>query len=256
MQNIYFNPIHADIPRSVFGTVAAPCIFVYLPTMAELPDFYHTIEAPSEGLFKDRGSKFFGYAFPAKSEEEALELLEQVRKEHFKARHHCYAWRFGLEGTRFRANDDGEPSGTAGRPILGQIDSKGLTDVFVVVVRYFGGTLLGASGLIQAYRTAAAEALDTADIVEKFLYDSVLFELDYALVPELMNSLKKLQIALLNEEYGALARMELGIRRNSVESTLLDLKALVHKVSREEAQTLDWPEGIRIVTEEAADDSN
>ena len=121
-------------------------------------DAYRSLAAPSTGEFKDRGSRFLAYAWPVRTEAEALEHLEALRKEHFKARHHCFAWRLGPDGTRFRANDDGEPSGTAGRPILGQIDSFNLTNVVIVVVRYFGGTLLGASGLIQAYREGSTFA--------------------------------------------------------------------------------------------------
>ncbi|MDV7398872.1 YigZ family protein, partial [Arthrospira platensis SPKY1] len=130
---------------------------------------YKTLASSSTGEFKDRGSKFIAYAYPVADEEEAMEKVAELRKEHFKARHHCFAWRFGVDGLRFRANDDGEPSGTAGRPILGQIDSFELTNVVVIVVRYFGGTLLGASGLIQAYRESAAEALRQATIEERIL---------------------------------------------------------------------------------------
>ena len=122
-------------------------------------DIYQTIRGESNGEFRDRGSKFIAYAYPVYTEEEWQEKLEAVRKAHPKARHHCYAYRLGLDGHNFRANDDGEPSGTAGRPILGQIDSFGLVNVIVIVVRYFGGTLLGASGLITAYKNSAADAL-------------------------------------------------------------------------------------------------
>ena len=218
--------------------------------MAELPDSYFTLDGTSDSLFKDRGSKFFGYAFPAANEEEALGHLESLKKEHFKARHHCYAWRFGLDGNQFRANDDGEPSGTAGKPILGQIDSKGLTNVFVVVVRYFGGTLLGASGLINAYREAAALALADAPVVEKILYETVHFRTNYTVLPELVEGIKKLDIAILDEQYGEQAELAVGIRRNSVADTLLDLKAKVHKVNRSEAETLDWPAGIQYLSED------
>ncbi|MCB0529283.1 MAG: YigZ family protein [Saprospiraceae bacterium] len=157
-----------------------------------MTDAFRTIAAPSTGEFKDRGSKFIAYAWPVREEAEALAHLEALRKEHFKARHHCYAWRLGPDGTRFRANDDGEPGGTAGRPILGQIDAFGLTDVAIVVVRYFGGTLLGTSGLINAYREAAAEALRHAEVEEKIIQDVFAFDFDYALMPDVMNEVKKL----------------------------------------------------------------
>jgi uncharacterized YigZ family protein len=134
-------------------------------------DHYKTIAGPSTGEFKDRGSKFFAYAFPVFTEEEWQEELEAVKKEHFKARHHCYAYRLGVDQNNFRANDDGEPSGTAGRPILGQIDSFELTNVLIIVVRYFGGTKLGTSGLINAYKLSAAAALDNATIEERLIED-------------------------------------------------------------------------------------
>lgn len=215
--------------------------------MSNLPDSFHTIDAPSTGEFKDRGSKFLAYAYPAGSEEAAMDFVEALRKEHFKARHHCFAWRLGLDGRRFRANDDGEPSGTAGRPILGQIDAAGLTDVVVVVVRYFGGTLLGTSGLIQAYRESAADALRQAQVVEKIVQDNFRITVDYALMPDVMNAVKKLDIELAEQEFndtGAVLRV--GIRKSEVSGKLVQIKSLLWKVSTDEAQTLDWPGGIKV----------
>lgn len=209
-----------------------------------MTDSFHTIAAPVTGEFKDRGSKFFAYAWPVRTEEEALAHLEALRKEHFKARHHCFAWRMGVDGTRFRANDDGEPSGTAGRPILGQIDSFGLTDVFIVVVRYFGGTLLGASGLIQAYKEAAADALKQAQIVEKIIKSHFLLDFDYALMPDVMNAVKKLDLEIFSQDFSDRGRMEIGIRQSEAEPTLLKMKALLWKVSADEAATLEWPAGL------------
>ncbi len=215
--------------------------------MSDMPDSFFTLAAPSVGEFKDRGSKFFAYAWPATTEEEALRHLEALRKEHFKARHHCFAWRLGLDGQRFRANDDGEPSGTAGRPILGQIDAAGLTDVIVVVVRYFGGTLLGASGLIQAYRESAADALRLAPKVEKIVQDQFRFTVGYAQLPDVLNAVKKCNTDILHEEYGDTdARMEIGIRKSLAQEILLKIKALLWKTSPEEARTLDWPEGVSV----------
>ena len=215
--------------------------------MTPVPDSFHTLAAPSTGTFKDRGSKFFAYAYPCTSEEEAMARVEALRKEHFKARHHCFAWRFGLDGLRFRANDDGEPSGTAGKPILGQIDSAGLTDVVVVVVRYFGGTLLGASGLIQAYRESAADAIGQAEIIEKIVFENIDLEANYAQVPDLINAIKKLQLETLEENYTDTGvQLTLGIRRGAFEEKLLGLKAQLWKTSPEEARTLDWPEGIGV----------
>ena len=125
-------------------------------------DTYKSIPGSAEGLFKDNGSRFISFAFPVETEDEVKEIVGRLRKEYHDARHHCYAYRLGYLGDRFRANDDGEPSGSAGRPILGQIDSRGLSDVLVVVVRYFGGIKLGIPGLIRAYKTSTAEALDKA----------------------------------------------------------------------------------------------
>ena len=209
-----------------------------------MTDSYHTITAPATGEFKDRGSKFFGYAYPVRSEEEALQWLEMLRKEHFKARHHCFAWRLGVEGSRFRANDDGEPGGTAGRPILGQIDAFGLTDVFIVVVRYFGGTLLGTSGLIHAYREAAAAALRNADITEKIIKDHFTLDFDYALMPDVMNGVKKLDLEIVRQTFEERGLLEIAIRQTEAPERLLQLKASIWKVSTDEAATLDWPAGL------------
>ena len=212
-----------------------------------LPDAYRTLSSPATGEFKDRGSKFLAYAWPVRTEEEALVHLEALRKEHFKARHHCYAWRLGVEGTRFRANDDGEPSGTAGRPILGQIDAAGLTDVVVVVVRYFGGTLLGTSGLINAYREAAAVALKSAEVVEKIIQTFVTLDFDYSIMPDVVHAVKKLGLEIIRQDYGERGLLKVGIRKNETEATLLQLKAYLWKASLEEALTLEWPGGMVVV---------
>lgn len=209
-----------------------------------MTDSYRSIAAPSTGEFKDRGSKFIAYAWPVRSESEALEHLENLRKEHFKARHHCFAWRFEPDGSRFRANDDGEPSGTAGRPILGQIDSFSLTYVVVVVVRYFGGTLLGASGLINAYREAAAEALRNAEIVECLVKDYFGIDFDYALMPDVMNAVKKLELEIIRQSFEERGRLEIGIRQSETDATLLRFRAQLWKVSEEEAAGVDWPAGL------------
>ncbi|UOO77015.1 IMPACT family protein [Neisseria sp. Dent CA1/247] len=140
---------------------------------------YQTIAAPAEAEFKDKGSRFIAFAYPVRTTEEIKAHVDALREAHHKARHWCYAYRLGTDGNQFRANDDGEPSGSAGRPILGQIDSAGLTDVLIVVVRYFGGTLLGVPGLIHAYKTAAAEALQVAEVVEKNIEKTVWLRCDY-----------------------------------------------------------------------------
>lgn len=216
--------------------------------MPTLPDAYHTLAAPATGEYKDRNSKFIAYAYPVPTEAAALAQLELLRKEHFKARHHCFAWRLGPDGARHRANDDGEPSGTAGRPILGQIDACGLTDVLIVVVRYFGGTLLGTSGLIQAYRESAAEALRQGQIVEKIIRDHFVFDVDYALLPDVMQAVKKLGVDLVREAYGDRGLLEIAIRQSEAVARLLEIKSLVWKVSSEEAAALDWPAGLLVTS--------
>jgi uncharacterized YigZ family protein len=162
---------------------------------------YKTINSPGYGEFRDRGSKFLAHIFPIVNGEEAGNALEGIRKLHGKANHHCFAWRLGLDGLKYRANDDGEPSGTAGKPILGQIDSNGLTNVLIVVTRYFGGTLLGTSGLINAYRLAAAAAIDNADVIEKELSDYYVFYCDYGKMPLIMDAAKKYDLTILKQSF-------------------------------------------------------
>lgn len=140
---------------------------------------YRTIASPAQSEFKDKGSRFIAFAYPVRTAEEVKQYVDSLRNEHYKARHWCYAYRLGTDGMQFRANDDGEPSGSAGRPILGQIDSAELTDILVVVVRYFGGTLLGVPGLIHAYKTVTAEALKSAEVVEKNIEKIVWLRCDY-----------------------------------------------------------------------------
>ncbi|MDO5059255.1 MAG: YigZ family protein [Neisseria sp.] len=145
----------------------------------DTPATFRTIAAETVAEFKDKGSRFIAFAYPVRTAEEVKKHVDALRQEHHKARHWCYAYRLGTDGLQFRANDDGEPSGSAGRPILGQIDSFGLTDTLVVVVRYFGGTLLGVPGLINAYKNSTAEALKIAEIVEKNIEKTVFLRCDY-----------------------------------------------------------------------------
>lgn len=204
-----------------------------------MQDQYHTIADASYGEFKDKGSKFHAYAFPVETEAEIAEQLQAVKKEHFKARHHCYAYRLGLDKNNFRANDDGEPSSTAGKPILGQIDSFGLTNVFIVVVRYFGGTKLGVSGLINAYRSSAAEALKAAEVIQKTVKDIYQIAFEYTVMGDLMNAIKKLDLDMQNQDFGASPTLEIAIRQSEVEGTLIRLKAQIARISIEEAATLE-----------------
>ncbi len=216
-----------------------------------MADTYCTLAGPSVGEYKDRGSKFIAYAFPVETDAEALSRVEMLRKEHPKARHHCFAWRLGTDGQYFRVNDDGEPSGTAGRPILGQIDAAGLTNVVVVVVRYFGGTLLGTSGLIQAYRESTAEALRHAVRVERVVFGYVRAEIAYGMLPEWLSTLKRSGLEVLQEEYGeTTATLRLGAPQSQIESALLLQKALLWKAKPQEALSLPWPEGVLSVEPE------
>ena len=164
-------------------------------------DTYKTIATSvEEVIFKEKSSKFLGYAFPITSEEEIKVHLEAVKKAHFSARHWCYAYRLGTDGLQFRANDDGEPSGSAGRPILGQIDSVGVTDVLVVVVRYFGGTLLGVPGLIHAYKEATAQALAISEVVEKNIEKTVWLKCEYPFLNEAIRIAKQYQADILEQD--------------------------------------------------------
>lgn len=185
--------------------------------MERKPDLYLTISTPSEGVFKDKGSKFLAFAYPVRSEEEIKSLVGSLKKEHYSARHHCYAWRLGPGGEHYRANDDGEPSGTAGRPILGQLLSANLTDVLLVVVRYFGGTLLGVSGLINAYRNAAADAIGKATIVEKTVEHLVDVIFTYPSQNQVMKVIKEEQLEVATTSYGVDCRVSFLVRLSKLE---------------------------------------
>jgi len=176
-------------------------------------DTYKTIEAESRGLFRDRGSRFIAIARPVSSAEEIKSILEELRKEYHDARHHCYAWVLSPDRQAWRVNDDGEPSGTAGRPILGQLNSNGLTNILVVVIRYFGGTLLGVSGLINAYRSAAEDALSNARIIEKYVMDNWLVRFPFAAMNDVMKVLKDEGCSQHSHDYtGEECSAEISIR--------------------------------------------
>lgn len=211
-----------------------------------MKDTFNTIAAESIGEFKDRGSKFIAYAYPAYSEEEWQERLEDVKKLHNKARHHCYAYRLGLDKNNFRANDDGEPSGTAGRPILGQIDSFELTNVIVIVVRYFGGTKLGTSGLKNAYKLSTQYAFEDAEIIEKTVADLYRFTFDYAIMSEVMNAMKKLEIEIVKQDFGNIGVLEIAIRQSELTETMRQLRARIAKVRIEEIDDIEEIEGLEI----------
>lgn len=209
-------------------------------------DTYKTIASTSTSEFKDKGSKFIAYTTPLSSDGDFPLFLEKIKKEHPKARHHCYAWRLGMDGNRYRANDDGEPSGTAGRPILGQIDSFGLTNVGVVVVRYFGGTLLGTSGLIAAYKESTAEAFRQAEIIDRIIEDIFEIKFEYDKMPEVMNALKRLNIKVLSQQFNDSGVINISIRQSESEQIILHLRASVLKKSIEETQMREDTEGVLI----------
>lgn len=178
----------------------------------ERNDTFRSLEAPSEGLYKEKGSKFLAFAYPVASEEEIKRHLERIRKEYYDARHHCYAYRLGLAGDVWRMNDDGEPSSTAGRPIFGQIQSAGLSDILIVVVRYFGGIKLGVPGLINAYRSAAADAISNGRIVEKTATELFSVTFDYAGMDRVMRVLKDMGLSPLRFDTGNECRLEISVR--------------------------------------------
>lgn len=194
-----------------------------------MDDTYKTIAAPSEGLFKDKGSKFISYAFPVCSEEEIREIIQIIKKDHHSARHHCYAWRLGHEKLHFRANDDGEPSNSAGKPILGQIQSNELTNILIVVVRYFGGILLGVGGLINAYRNAAQDALVQAEIVERVVEKRLLVEFGYGAMNDVMKIFKDEKLPQIDPRFDLNCTITTLVRLNDlirVETSLKKVEGL------------------------------
>lgn len=180
-------------------------------------DAYQSIAGPSEGLFKDNGSRFIALAYPVETEEEIKVIVSGLRKEYHDARHHCYAYRLGHKGDVFRSSDDGEPSGSAGRPILGQIDSLGLSDVLVVVVRYFGGIKLGIPGLIRAYKTSTADALAHASVVPKIAGQRFRVSFEYLSMNAVMKVLKDMELPQSRQDFGERCTLETRVRLSAVE---------------------------------------
>src|SRR6201991_5244471 len=189
-------------------------------------DFYYTIEKSAVAEFRDRGSKFIGYACPIRNVEEFKERLNGIKKEHPKASHHCFAYRLGLDGNVFRVSDDGEPSGSAGRPILGQIDSKELVNTLVVVVRYFGGTLLGVPGLINAYKSAADLALQMTPLAQKQVEKEYVVQFDYTQVNEIMTVVKQYNCRVVRQEMQLFCNMTIAIPKNRVTEVVYKLQEL------------------------------
>lgn len=185
--------------------------------MNPFSDTYKSISAPSRGIYKELGSKFLAFAYPVETEEQVKELIAGLRKEYFDARHHCFAWRLGLTGEPWRLSDDGEPSSTAGRPIYGQLLSQELSDVLVVVVRYFGGVKLGVPGLIRAYRTATQDALAQATIVEKVAGERFTVEFGYMQMNDVMKALKDMGLTPEKQSFDLNCSLEVRVRLSQVE---------------------------------------
>ena len=189
-------------------------------------DQYRSLAAPAQGLFKDKGSRFIALAYPVETEEQVKETVAALRKEYHDARHHCYAYRLGYRGDVFRSSDDGEPSGTAGRPILGQIDSAGLSDVLVVVVRYFGGIKLGVPGLIRAYKSATADALAQASVVEKVAGKNFRVCFQYPAMNEVMKVLKEMDLPQSAQDFGTECSLVTRVRLSALDTFMEKMKGI------------------------------
>ena len=191
-----------------------------------IKDSYLSVPAEAEGLFKDNGSRFISFAYPVETEEEVKDIVANLKKKFHDARHHCYAYRLGYQGDRFRANDDGEPSGSAGRPILGQIDSRNLSDTLVVVVRYFGGIKLGIPGLIRAYKTSTADALDKAGAVEKIAGKWYKVGFGYGEMNAVMKVLKDMDLRQKDQDFGNSCSLKAWVRLSQGEDFLARLSGI------------------------------
>ena len=204
----------------------------------EIIDTYKTIDQPSiEVLFKDKNSKFFGYAIPVTSEDEVKEHLAELKKQHFSARHWCYAFQIGTETRYHRANDDGEPNNSAGMPIYGQIQSFEVTNILVVVVRYFGGVKLGVSGLINAYKTTAQMALEECEIIEKTIDKHFIVNFDYKNMNKVMRVIKEKNISIVNQKMELACEIEIATRKKNAEE-IFNIFNTLFEVSIKEKEDL------------------
>lgn len=185
-----------------------------------IKDTYRSITAPSEGLYKDNGSRFIALAYPVETLGQIRDIMDSIKKEYHDARHHCYAYKLGLDGSVFRSSDDGEPSGSAGRQILGQIDSVGLSDILVVVVRYFGGIKLGIPGLIRAYKTSTSDALGNASIVDKVAGRNFRISFDYVEMNNVMKVLKDLNLPQFNQSFDNQCSIDVRVRLSQMDDFL------------------------------------
>lgn len=186
-------------------------------------DSYLTLKSSESGEYKSKGSKFYSYALRVETEDEVKEKLDAIRKEHFKSRHICYAYRLDVDGLQYRANDDGEPSGTAGLPILNVIKSHQLVKTMIAVVRYFGGTKLGVAGLIQAYKTCAQDAISQANLREEYIYQKLKLEFPYDELGHLMNCIAKSDFKIIDQSYEQSPYLKLAIRQSAYEKNILGL---------------------------------
>ena len=201
----------------------------------QIKDTYASIAGRSDGLFKDNGSRFIAQAYPVESEEEVKEIVGSLKKEYHDARHHCFAYRIGLDGSRWRANDDGEPSGSAGRPILGQIDAAGLSDILVVVIRYFGGIKLGIPGLIRAYKTSTSDALAQATVVEKVAGKDYRLSFPYLSMNAVMKVVKDMSLPQKDQFFAERCSMLLRVRL-SQEAAFLDRVSNIEGIDVDEVK--------------------
>ena len=215
----------------------------------KMTDTFKTIQAPTLGEYKEKGSKFIAHAHPIQTEEQFQRILQQIKKEHPKASHHCFAYRIQVERILksaheeiFRSTDDGEPSGTAGGPIITQINAQNLTNTAIIVVRYFGGTLLGVPGLIKAYKESAAASLQNAQIIEQILQNHYQIQFNYEIMPNIMNALKKLNIQPTNQQFDTHGQIQFSIRQSESETQISHLKAQILNISSQHAtQIHDHP---------------
>jgi uncharacterized YigZ family protein len=200
-------------------------------------DTYKTINSKSEGIYKDKGSKFIAFAFPVANEEQIREHLKELRKKYYDARHHCYAWALGPTRDAHRMNDDGEPSGTAGKPIYGQILSNDLTNILIVVVRYFGGIKLGVRGLINAYKAAALDAIEKNQIDEKIIKDVFELQFEYPLLNEIMRIIKEYDLEQISQNFQETCSILIAIRKERVGEIYEKLKS-IHGLNSDYKHTL------------------
>lgn len=189
-------------------------------------DTYKTIDEPSTGLYKEKGSKFLAFAYPVKTDSEIKPIIEELKKKYFDARHHCYAYILGYDKSAWRVNDDGEPSGTAGKPIYGQLQSFDLTNVLVVVVRYFGGVKLGVSGLINAYKSAAKDSLDNATISERTINEIYKLEFPYEMINDAMKIVKDFNLQIVETVFDTHSKLVYKIRRNDAEKVISKCRSI------------------------------